>query len=100
MVRRIIWSKRAQADRKDIFSYWNNRNQSKNYSIWLRKQIRQTIITVAEHPYLGSPLKQYTHIRRKLVKDYLIIYEIKATSIVILSIFDTRQHPDKLNIHP
>jgi toxin YoeB len=95
MVRRIIWSQRSHVDRKEIFSYWNHRNGSKNIPK-LRKQIKEMAVKLAQNPFLGSPLTS-VNVRKKLMGDYLIVYELDDRNIVILSIFDTRQYPDKLN---
>ena len=97
MVRKIIWSQRSQIDRKEIFDYWNNRNKSKAYSIKLRRLIKEASLKLADNPFLGSLVRNHSYIRKKVVGDYLIVYEFDDQKIVILSIFDTRQHPDKLN---
>ncbi|WP_454244582.1 hypothetical protein [Psychroflexus sp. MBR-150] len=34
----------------------------------------------------------------KIVRDYLIIYEIKKENIFILSIWNSRQNPEKLKV--
>ena len=36
MAKKVVWSLRAQNDRKKIFYYWNKRNKSNNYSIRLK----------------------------------------------------------------
>lgn len=40
MVKKIIWSKKAQKDRLSILTYWNNRNKptAKNSINYLRSQ--------------------------------------------------------------
>lgn len=96
MAGRVIWSDRAKADLKDILGYWKKRNQSNIYSKYLKKKILEASDFLLEHPYSGARIRT-SEIRKKPVKDYLIVYEFDDQNIVILSIFDTRQHPDKLN---
>jgi len=50
---------------------------------------------LAEHPEIGKPTSQ-SGVRIKIVRDYLIIYRIKLQRIEILSIWDSRQNPEKL----
>ena len=95
MVRRIIWARRAQEDRKSIFSYWNKRNKSKIYSKKLNLLFNQSVKLLSIHPQTGR-ITNKENIRIKVVRDYLIIYEFMDRELIILSIFDTRQNPDKL----
>ncbi|HHH54800.1 MAG TPA: type II toxin-antitoxin system RelE/ParE family toxin [Bacteroidetes bacterium] len=95
MVRRIIWARRAQEDRKSIFSYWNKRNKSKNYSKKLNSLFNQSIKLLSIYPQIGRTTNK-ENIRIKVVRDYLIIYEFTDRELIILSIFDTRQNQSKL----
>ncbi len=94
MVRQIIWSRRAQEDRKYIFSYWNKRNKSKVYSKKLNRLFIKAAELLAIHPNIGR-VSNKENIRIKVVKDYLLIYEF-TKELRILSVFDTRQNPNKL----
>ncbi len=95
MVRQIIWSRRAQEDRKYIFSYWNKRNKSKVYSKKLNRLFIKAVELLAIHPNMGR-VSNKENIRIKVVKDYLLIYEFTTKELRILSVFDTRQNPNKL----
>ncbi len=95
MVRQIIWSRRAQEDRKSIFSYWNKRNKSKVYSKKLNRLFIKAAELLAIHPNIGR-VSNKENIRIKVVKDYLLIYEFTTKELRILSVFDTRQNPNKL----
>ena len=37
MAKRVIWSKKAQKDRREILQYWKQRNLSNAYSLKLNK---------------------------------------------------------------
>jgi toxin YoeB len=95
MAKQIIWSLRAQEDKKEIFKYWTQRNKSNRYSKKLNQLFKEAILLLREHPYIGRPTDD-TSVRIKIVKEYLLIYEVTETSINILSIWDGRQDPSKL----
>ena len=96
MARRIIWSGRAHHDRIEIYKYWNKRNKSNLYSKKLNVLIKEAVKLIADYPGIGKPTDDKTA-RIKIVRDYLIIYEIdNIGQLLILSIFDSRQNPDKL----
>lgn len=96
MVKEVIWSKRAQTDRKEIFTYWNNRNKSNVYSLKLNELFKKAVNLISEYPQIGKQTNN-KNIRVKVVKDYLIIYELdEKKRLLILSIWDSRQNPRKL----
>ena len=95
MAKQIIWSLRAQKDKREIFKYWSERNKSNRYSQKLNQLFKEAIQLLREHPYIGRSTDDDS-IRIKIVKDYLLIYEITETSINILSVWDGRQDPSKL----
>ncbi len=95
MARRVIWTKRAQNDRYSIFNYWNKRNRSKAYSKKLNNLFIASIEFVASHPHTGK-LTDRNEIRIKFASHFALIYEYNEIELFVLSIFDTRQNPDKL----
>lgn len=97
MVRKIVWSRRAQTDRKSIFKYWNNRNKSNIYSKKLNRLLISAIEFVSSHPHTGR-ITDREPIRIKFVSHFAIIYEASDTKLEVLTIFDTRQNPDKLDL--
>ena len=96
MVKQIIWSIRAQTNRKEIFKYWNKKNKSNNYSKKLNELFKEAIRLIFEYPEIGKPTND-KNARIKIVRDYLIIYEIDDKDrLLILTIWDSRQSPKKL----
>lgn len=93
MARQIIWTQRAQQERKEIFAFWNTHNKSSFYSRKLNELIKESLILICRHPFIGKPTKR-ENIRVKILKAYLIIYEITPKEIVVLSIWDSRQNPE------
>ena len=96
MAKQIIWSYRAQTDRKQILAYWRKRNRSNIYSIKLNKLFGEAAQLIAEHPKIGKETNK-EHVRVKVVRDYLLIYEETKHRIEILTIWDSRQDPEKMN---
>jgi len=96
MVKEVIWSRRAQNDRKEIFTYWNQRNKSNIYSIKLNELFKKAVNLISEYPQLGKHTNN-KNVRIKVVRDYLIIYELDEKSrLLILSIWVSRQNPKKM----
>ncbi|MFC4759444.1 type II toxin-antitoxin system RelE/ParE family toxin [Solitalea agri] len=96
MAKQVIWSFRAQSDRKEILDYWRQRNKSTSYCKKLNQLFKESIKIIADFPKIGRSTNDF-NIRVKIVKDYLIIYEETATQILILTIWDGRQDPEKLH---
>lgn len=88
--RKIIWTKKAQVERKDILEYWIIRNRSKTFSIKLNKLIISTLQLLAENPKIGRKT-DYNNVRVKIVRNYLIFYEFSDSLLIVLSIWDGRR---------
>jgi plasmid stabilization system protein ParE len=95
MARKVIWSFRAQIDRKQIFVYWNKRNGSNTYSKKLNRLFIETVDLISKFPDIGK-LTNDQSARIKVVDNYLIIYEEINDLIFILTIWDSRQNPNEL----
>ena len=50
MAKKVVWSLRAQNDRKKIFYYWNKRNKSNNYSIRLNRLFIEATKAISDYP--------------------------------------------------
>ena len=97
MARQIVWTLQAQTDRKEILSYWIHRNKSNRYSKKLNSIFLHWITLLSRYPEIGRSTDLET-VRVKVVKDYLIFYELINNTFYVLSIWDGRQNPDKLKI--
>jgi addiction module RelE/StbE family toxin len=95
MAKQIIWTERAQNDRKMILDYWRQRNKSATYSRKLNQLFIEAIRIISDYPHIGKPTNDKSA-RIKIVKDYLIIYQEMETEIFILTIWDSRQNPEKI----
>jgi toxin YoeB len=95
MAKKVVWSLRAQNDRKKIFSYWNKRNKSNNYSIRLNRLFIEATKAISDYPKIGK-ITERENIRIKIVRDYLIVYKELENKIEVLTIFRSHQNPAKL----
>jgi plasmid stabilization system protein ParE len=94
MVKQIIWSRLAHNDRLNILDYWIKRNKSVSYSKKLNQIFENTAELIGKHPQIGKQT-EIQNIRVKIVKDYLFTYRETEQFIEILTIWDSRQDPQK-----
>jgi toxin YoeB len=95
MVRQIIWTEIAQNERKAILSFWNEQNHSFTYSRKLNRLIIESLRLICKFPAIGKRTNK-ENVRVKIIKDYLIIYEVTNNAIIVLSLWDCRQNPQDL----
>ena len=89
--RKIIWTKTANLERKEILEYWILRNKSKRFSIKLNYLILQTLEVLRENPTIGRRTN-IDNVRVKLIREYLLLYEFSDAELIILSIWDARRN--------
>ena len=89
--RKIIWTKTANVERKEILEYWFLRNKSKRFSIKLNFLILQSLELLRENPTIGR-LTNVNNVRVKLIREYLLMYEFTDSELIVLSIWDTRRN--------
>ncbi len=75
MAFKIVWTDRARLDRKEILTYWNNRNKSNRYSRKLNLLFNNSIERLQDFPLIGKAIG-YKDTRYLIVRDYLIFYKI------------------------
>lgn len=95
MAKRVIWSKRAREDKKSILKYWLYRNKSNVYPQKLNELFKKAIRWLVENP-IARRHTDYDRVYIKIVRDYEILFEEDENTIFILTIWDTRQIPEKL----
>ncbi|HFI4797432.1 type II toxin-antitoxin system RelE/ParE family toxin [Elizabethkingia anophelis] len=76
--RKIIWTQKANIERRDILEYWIDRNKSKKFSIKLNKLIVGTIKQIAENPGIGRKTN-LENVRVKIIRDYLFSMNLMKT---------------------
>ena len=97
MVTKIIWSKRAKIEFKDILQYWVTRNKSNTFSLKLSALMEDQLNLILKFPKIGRKT-DVPNVYVKIVKSYFIFYEIIDQSLYVLSVRDGRRDPKTLNI--
>ncbi len=95
--RKVVWSPRAKKDRWAILEYWIERNRSVSYSRKLNDLFREATLFISQYPTVGRATDD-EKVRLKIVRDYLIFYEVSDFRVTILTIFDSRRNPEKLEL--
>jgi len=93
--RKVTWTKKANSERKEILEYWIERNKSKAFSIRLNLLIIENLRLILSKPAIGKKT-ELENVRIRIIRDYLLIYEIKENEIIVLSIWDSRRNPPNL----
>lgn len=91
--RKIIWTKTAKLERKDILAFWINKTKSKTYSTKLNTLFNEAVNLLSEQPKIGRLTNDKTT-RINVVQDYLIFYAFNSKELIILSVWDGRRNED------
>ncbi len=86
---KVEWLNEARLDLKDILDYYIERNGSKKYSLKLNRSIKNSVELISANPLMGKST-QIPFIRVAVEKDYLIIYQL-SESVLIMMIRDSRR---------
>lgn len=95
---RLFWSDRALADLENIISYlaenWTKK-EIQNFARGLNKRLDLIII----NPSLFPKTAKRKNVRRSvLTKHTVIYYETNRNVINVITLFDSRQNPEKLKL--
>ena len=96
MVRRIVWTSKADEIFTRILEYYIERNGSKTYSRKLNNEVKEIISLLSKHPFLGAKT-EIEDLRVIIQGDYKIFYQVNLKEIIIHLVWDCRQNPDDLN---
>ncbi|RTY85891.1 type II toxin-antitoxin system RelE/ParE family toxin [Flavobacterium sp. RSP15] len=97
----VVWSENAELQLKlisDLYQFQSSKSKAKN----LTKEIISSTLMLKKFPELGT-LQEVQPTRsnkyRYIVSGhYKLIYFRSNQCIIIATVFDTRQNPEKLNI--
>lgn len=92
---KIFWTATAVKQRDSTFQYWNNRNQSTNYSKKMNLIIKERLELLKSFPEMGK-LTDFKDTKVIFIAYYSILYKIDKLKIIITGFWDNRQDPKKL----
>jgi plasmid stabilization system protein ParE len=95
----VLWTDSAIEDLQNIFNYYQN-NSSRNVVIKIGNSIIEATLNLSKNPKIGRkedllPNKK-EELRFIIDGNYKILYFIENNFIFVLTIFDCRQNPKKL----
>ncbi|KQS23802.1 type II toxin-antitoxin system RelE/ParE family toxin [Dyadobacter sp. Leaf189] len=98
MALKIIWSPRALDNFQNVIAYLEESWDEQVIRTFV-KRTEKIIKIVAEHPEIFRLVSKKRQIREAVItKHNLLIYKATDTHILLLAIFDTRQHPRRKRI--
>jgi hypothetical protein len=96
MVRRkIIWTRKANIKLFEIMDFYKKRNGTSVYSIKLYNSFKKESHRLISQPFIGisTDIKE---IRGLIVGNFILFYEVSEFYIIIHTVWDCSQNPDKL----
>jgi plasmid stabilization system protein ParE len=98
MALNIVWSPRALDNFHSIIEYLEE-NWYESVIKDLVKRTENVLHMIANHPEMFRQIAESSPIREAVVtKHNLLIYKHTSSKVIVLAIFDTRQHPKKKRI--
>ena len=94
---KIVWSDEALSNLKNIILYlednWTSK-EIKKFATLLDRQLNR----IQNNPFLFAESENHSTIRKSvLTKQVSIYYRVRKNSIELITLFDNRQNPKKLN---
>jgi toxin YoeB len=93
----IVWSEDAKSELKNILEFYSYKNKSKTHSKNLYKKIQSELNLLIKQPAIGKKT-DLINIRGLIIDNHIIYYEVNENHIIILSVWDTRQNPNRLKL--
>lgn len=95
--RKIAWLQKADIKLFDILNFYKVRNGNAVYSTKLYKKFIKELKLLDKHPEL-SITTDFETVKRLIVDNYILFYEIFPKTIYNHTVWDCRQNPDDLKI--
>ncbi len=97
MVKRVVWTSRADRVFTGILEFYVRRNASKAYSRKINNEINKLLNLLKKHPFLGKKT-DIRNVRVVFHHQFKIFYRIDSSERIVLLIWDTRQDPKDLKL--
>lgn len=92
---KIVWTETAAKQRREILSYWTERNQSTLYAEKLIDITARHLKVILKNPQAFKETEINT-IRESAMGHFSIYYKITADQLIVMAFWDNRQDPKKL----
>ena len=97
MVKKVVWSKKADSIFIEILEFYVKRNGSNLYSRKINANIIKILVLLCKNPLLGKTT-DLENVRTFIVRDYKILYRINPSEIIVLMVWDCRRNPAELSL--
>ena len=95
----IKWTKPAAKRKANILKYWTKRNGSPTYSAKIENESNKAETLISANPFIGTEVEDLKDVRRLFImKYYSLFYRVKENHVEILSFWDNRQDPEKIEL--
>ena len=95
MTKPLVWSVVAKLNIKRIKQFYNERNQSSDYSNKLLRVFKDSAELIERQPLIGKKT-DVDGVKAFIILDYIIFYELLEKHILILMVWDCRRDPDQV----
>jgi len=93
----IIWSELALANLKEIISYFESQWTEKELHKFAQK-LEKRLSSIESNPHLFPQINYSENIRKSVLsKQTTIFYQVINQEIRLITLFDNRQNPQRLN---
>ena len=88
---KIEWTANAETQLDEILSFYTRRNDSPQYSKWLKREFWKVIKLIRRNPGVGEPVPGYDNRRRFSIGNFVLAYETEQNVVYIHSLRDGRR---------
>ncbi|MCF0051040.1 type II toxin-antitoxin system RelE/ParE family toxin [Dyadobacter sp. LJ53] len=98
MALEIVWSPRALDNFHGVVAYLEE-NWFESVIKDFVKRTEHVLHMIADHPNMFRQISEDSLIREAVItKHNLLIYKVTESKVIVLAVYDTRQHPKKKQI--
>ena len=93
--RKVIWTKTAGLQRREVLKYWTERNGNTKYAEQLIQVTASHLKVIITSPF-SFKQTEIESIHESAMGHFSIYYKITTDQIIVLAFWDNRQSPKKL----
>lgn len=95
MIKSIVWSAVAKRNLKRIKRFYDERNQTSDYSKRLLRVFKDSAALIEKQPLIGKNTDM-EGVKAFIILNYIIFYELLENHILILMVWDCRRDPEQV----